>query len=72
MLASEVEVLQAADEPHRLLGHHPLLLGALPQQPRGHPDHRQGRKDRSAPSGDAHLEDLQAGQALCRTPGNNG
>ena len=32
LFAEEVAVLQAADEPDRLLGHHPVLPGPLPQQ----------------------------------------
>ena len=66
MFSSQVEVLQAADEPDRLLGHHSLLLGPLPQQPRGHSDHRKGRKDRSADSRHAYLTHLQTRSALCR------
>ncbi len=55
MLSPEVEVLQAADEPDRLPRHHPLLPGTLPQQPRGHSDHRQSRKNCSPDSRDAYL-----------------
>ena len=34
----------------------------------GFRDHGQSREDREAGSCDAHNEDLQAGQTLCRSP----